>query len=201
MDIGMSVSQEPLLLASASPRRIETLRGYGFRLVVSPADVDESSYDWMPVGERVQALAELKVRAGSASASEPPRWAIGADTLVALDGDVFGKPSDEADARAMLRALSGRTHAVLSGLCALDRRTGRIEKALSETAVTFSAMSERELDWYIASGEWRGVAGAYRIQERAAFFVERIEGSFSGVVGLPLHAFYAILSRIGYPVP
>jgi len=192
---------EPLLLASSSPRRIETLRGYGFPLVVSPADVDESSYDALPVGERVQALAELKVRVGAAAAPEPPFWALGADTLVALDGEAYGKPADEAEARAMLRSLSGRTHQVLSGLCALDRRTGRVEKAISETAVTFSALGERELDWYIASGEWRGVAGAYRIQERAAFFVERIDGSYSGVVGLPLHAFYAILSRIGYPIP
>ncbi len=198
---GIRLSEEPLLLASSSPRRIETLRGYGFPIVVSPADVDESSYDSLPVGERVQALAELKVRTASAAAPEPPYWALGADTLVALDGEVFGKPSDEAEARAMLRALSGRTHRVLSGLCALDRRTGRAEKALSETSVTFSAMSGRELDWYIASGEWWGVAGAYRVQERAAFFVERIDGSFSGVVGLPLHAFYAILSRIGYPIP
>jgi len=192
---------EPLLLASGSPRRIETLRSLGFELVVVPADVDESIYDGLPIAERVVALAELKARAGAAAAPYPPRLAIGADTLVSLDGVAFGKPGNEAEARSMLASLSGRTHTVSSGLCVLDRRSGVTYAAISETSVRFSGLAGSEIDAYLATGEWRGAAGAYRIQERAAFFVERLEGSFSGVVGLPLHEFYGILSRIGYSFP
>jgi len=192
---------EPLLLASASPRRIETLQMLGFDIVIAPADVDESIHDNLPVRERVMALAELKVRMSAASAPFPPFWAVGADTLVSLDGVAFGKPLDETEARSMLTALSGKTHLVSSGICVLDRRSGELQSAISETRVHFSTLSDDELDMYIASGEWQGAAGAYRIQEHAAFFVEWLEGSFSGVVGLPLHEFYAILCRIGFPFP
>lgn len=194
-------SPRQILLASASPRRIETLKKLGFDLVVVPADVDESVHDDMPVRRRVVALAELKARTSSGSAPFPPFWAVGADTLVSFEEVVFGKPADEADARAMLIALAGKTHTVSSGICVLDRRTGELHSAVSETRVHFSSLSDDELDAYVATGEWRGAAGAYRIQERAAFFVEWLEGSFSGVVGLPLHEFYAILCRIGFPFP
>lgn len=192
---------EQLLLASASPRRIETLQKLGFDLLIVPADVDESIYDDLPIGRRVIALAEFKARTSSASAPFPPVWAVGADTLVSLDDVAFGKPENEADARSMLIALSGRTHTVSSGVCLLDRRSGELHSAISETKVHFSALSIHEIDAYLATGEWQGAAGAYRIQEHAAFFVEWLEGSFSGVVGLPLHEFYAILSRIGFPLP
>jgi septum formation protein len=192
---------EPLLLASASPRRIETLQKLGFNLVVVPALVDESVHDDLPVRRRVIALAELKARTSSASAPFPPLWAIGADTLVSLDDVAFGKPADESDARSMLAALSGKTHTVSSGICVLDRRSGELHSAISETHVHFATLSDEEVDAYVATGEWQGAAGAYRIQERAAFFVEWLEGSFSGVVGLPLHEFYAILCRIDFPFP
>ena len=192
---------EPIVLASASPRRLESLRRLGFDALPFAADVDESAFDDLPVPERVVALAELKAREGAARAPYPPYWAIGADTLISVDGLAFGKPVDEDEARAMLEALSGRTHIVASGLCVLDRRAGAVERAVSETTVAFAKLDSREIDWYLSTGEWRGAAGAYRIQERAALFIERIEGSFSGVVGLPLHAFYGILSRIGYPFP
>jgi len=201
METNLDRQPEPLLLASASPRRMETLQKLGFTLVIAPADVDESIYDELPVSRRVIALAELKVHTSSATAPFPPVWAIGADTLVSLDGTVFGKPADEDDARTMLAALSGKTHTVSSGICVLDRRTGELHSAVSETLVHFSSLDTVELDAYLATGEWQGAAGAYRIQEHAAFFVEWLEGSFSGVVGLPLHEFYAILSRIGFPFP
>jgi len=192
---------EPLLLASASQRRIQTLESLGFKLVIVPADVDEAVFDHAPIAERVMALARLKVMTSCARAPCPPFWAVGADTLVSIGGAVFGKPADADEARGMIATLSGRTHTVSSGICVLDRRTGTALTAVSETAVRFAELSRSEIDWYVATGEWRGVAGAYRIQEGAALFVDRIEGSFSGVVGLPLHEFYAILSEIGYPFP
>ncbi len=192
---------DSLLLASASPRRIETLQKLGFDLVVVPSDVDENVYDDLPLRQRVVALAELKARTSSALAPFPPLWAVGADTLVSLDGVTFGKPEDEAAARSMLVSLSGKTHTVSSGICVLDRRTGEPHSAVSETKVHFCSLSNEELDAFLATGEWQGAAGAYRIQEHGAFFVEWLEGSFSGVVGLPLHEFYAILCWIGFPFP
>ncbi|MBU0928690.1 MAG: septum formation protein Maf [Spirochaetes bacterium] len=195
------VTFEPILLASSSPRRIETLQRLGFPIIVCAPDVDESVFDHLPVNERVAALAELKAREGASRGPYPPIWAVGADTLVTVDGAAFGKPADQAEARSMLEALSGRSHIVSSGICALDRRTGAVELEVSETSVRFAPLSRTEIDWYASLGEWRGAAGAYRIQESAALFVERVEGSYSGVVGLPLHALYAILSRLGYPFP
>lgn len=198
---------EPILLASASPRRLDSLIALGFSVECAPADADESVHDDLPIRERVVALAELKVRAGSAGAGRSggnpaaPHYALGADTLVSVDGEAFGKPADEGDARRMILALAGRTHLVSTGLAVLDRLTGIVETGLSETAVSFAPLGRGELEWYLSSGEWRGVAGGYRVQGLAALFVSRIEGSFSGVVGLPLHTFYDILSRIGYPLP
>lgn len=192
---------EPILLASASARRISALRALGFSVIAAPANVDESVFDHLPIAERVAELASLKAREAEKSAPYPPFWVVGADTLVSLDGEAFGKPADGNDARRMLMALSGRTHIVSSGVCAINRRDASLQTVVSETVVRFAEMTSREIDWYLSTGEWQDVAGAYRIQESAAFFAERVEGSFSGVVGLPLHAFYAILSRIGYPFP
>lgn len=189
-----------LLLASASPRRLSMLRDHGFPVVCAPADVDESIYDDMPVGRRVVALARLKATEGARGAPVPPFWAVGADTLVSVDGAALGKPSDRAEARSMIALLAGRTHTVSTGICVLDRRTGIASSALSETRVRFAPMSSIEIEGYLDTGEWIGAAGAYRIQERAAFFITRIDGSFSGVVGLPLHEFYAILAESGYPL-
>lgn len=176
------------------------LREHGFSVVCSPAQVDESVYDGLPVDRRVVALAELKTKEGSRDAPRPPFWAVGADTLVSVDGSVLGKPSSRSEARSMLKLLAGRDHTVSTGICMLHRKTGVATSALSETLVRFAPMSEAEIEGYLDTGEWVGVAGAYRIQDRAAFFIARIEGSWSGVVGLPLHAFYAILRASGYPI-
>lgn len=194
---------EPLLLASASPRRRELLEGLGAPIEVLAADIDETVADELHVAERVVRLAELKARAAAAApwpGGRPrPRWIIGADTLVAAGERVFGKAADEAEARATLRRLAGAWHEVHSGVAVLDAATGAIRSALSTTRVLFGAMDDDEIDAYLARGEWRGVAGSYRLQEAAALFVERIEGSYSGVVGLPLRVFYGILRAAGYP--
>jgi septum formation protein len=205
MAFSSSTINNTILLASSSPRRIGMLKALGISFVVFPADIDESVCDHLPIQERVLELAELKARSGFHAYAKKngsvnlPTLTVGADTLVSLDDRVLGKASSEDEAREMLVLLSGRCHKVSTGICVLDRRSDTVERALSETHVVFARLTEREIDRYIASGEWRGVAGAYRIQELAAFFVERVEGSFSGVVGLPLHEFYAILSRSGYP--
>jgi septum formation protein len=188
-----------LVLASSSPRRLSLLRAHGFTVTCSPADVDERVFDHLPIAERVVALARLKVVEGSREAPVPPHWAVGADTLVSIDNVALGKAADRVEARSMLMMLAGRTHIVSTGVCVLNRQTGTTASALSETRVTFAPMNEAEIEGYLDTGEWIGVAGAYRAQERAAFFIERLDGSFSGVVGLPLHEFYAILASSGYP--
>jgi septum formation protein len=193
-----------ILLASASPRRRDTLTALGFSLQVLAMDIDESVADELPVRERVMRLAQLKAAAAHAKPWEgngaKPRWILGADTLVSLDGLVFAKAEDCAEAGRMLKALAGKTHQVYSGLALIDGDTGAVHSIVSSTDVRFAPLSGREIEGYLDTGEWRGVAGAYRIQERASFFVERVEGSFSGVVGLPLREFYVILGQAAYPL-
>jgi septum formation protein len=185
---------------------MEMLNALGVQFSSCATAVDESVYDDRGIGDRVVALARLKAQTGLGTwmgGSNPagPMLVIGADTLVSVDGFALGKASDKDEAGRMLRMLSGRMHTVSTGLCVIESSTRRMETALSETKVSFVPLSEAEIDWYLATGEWVGAAGAYRIQEHASYFVERVEGSFSGVVGLPLHAFYAILCRFGYRFP
>ncbi|MBP7262570.1 MAG: septum formation protein Maf [Spirochaetia bacterium] len=197
---------DTILLASSSPRRQQLLAALGVPFVAVSADIDESACDHMPVYERVQELAKRKSLAGADAwrsahgVADCPRWALGADTLVALDGTVFGKPADREHARTMLETLSGRTHEVLTGLAVLDTASGVTRMIASRTDVSVAAMGQDELTSYLDTGEWMGAAGAYRAQERAGLFIERVSGSFSGVVGLPLREFYVILGRSGYPL-
>jgi septum formation protein len=128
----------------------------------------------------------------------PPLPMLGADTEVALDGAVFGKPADAADAARMLALLSGRTHEVLSAVAA--RSEGGVDVALSTSTVTFRPLARDEIERYVATGEPFDKAGAYAIQGRAAGFVSRLEGSYSGVVGLPLFETASLLARVGVAV-
>jgi septum formation protein len=193
--------RDKLLLASASPQRLELIRRLGLDPLVEPVDLDETMYNHLPLPERVVALAEGKARLSALTTSLDSRWILGADTLVGLDGRTFGKAENNEAARGMIRCLAGRTHRVYTGLCLYDRLEERVDSIRSETEVSFASISEKELDSYIETGEWRGAAGAYRIQETAALFVEKLSGSFTGVVGLPLREFYVILKKSAFPVP
>jgi septum formation protein len=192
---------DKLLLASASPRRLEIIKGLGFDPIVEPVDLDESIFDDRAIPERVVALAEAKARLSARTTRFDCRWILGADTLVGLDDSTFGKAENEEAARGMIRSLAGRTHSVATGLCLIDRYGDRAHSILSETSVSFAEMSDMEVDAYIATGEWKGAAGAYRIQDTASMFIEQIHGSFTGVVGLPIREFYVILQRSAFPVP
>ncbi|MCY4597780.1 MAG: Maf family protein [Bryobacterales bacterium] len=177
----------PLVLASASPRRAELLAGEGIEFDRCPADIDES----MLLGERpdeyVRRLAETKARAGW----RPGTRSLGADTIVVLGGEVLGKPRDEADARRMLRSLSGQCHSVLTGVAVFDGEAA--ESTCEETRVWFRTLSDREINDYVASDEPMDKAGAYGIQGEAGRFVERIDGSYANVVGLPVEVAVAML--------
>ncbi|MGH9468210.1 MAG: Maf family protein [Terriglobales bacterium] len=171
-----------LILASASPRRRELLEAAGWEVEVRPANVDETRMPQEPAPAYVQRLAHSK--AAVIAASSPGICVLGADTVVTLDGEVFGKPGDDAAARTMLTRLAGQTHDVLTGVCLL--RDGQERCAVEVTRVAFAPLSAAEIDAYVATGEPRDKAGAYAIQGRAACFIPRIEGSYSNVVGLPL---------------
>ena len=184
----------PLVLASASPRRLDLLRQVGLEPDrVTPADVDESPLK----GETPRQLALRLAAAKAEAAGEPGAYVIGADTVVALGRRVFGKPEDETEARRMLGRLSGRAHRVLTGV-AVRAPDGRLASRLSETRLRWKRLTPAEVDALIESAEWRGVAGGYRIQGRAAGFTLELQGSYSGVVGLPLYETLALLEGLGY---
>ena len=175
-----------LYLASKSPRRTELLDRLEQPHRLLDVDVPEVRVPGEGAADYVRRVALDKARAGwLLVAGEPGARVLGADTEVLLDEEVLGKPRDAADAEAMLRRLSGRTHVVLSAVVVIDA-TGERE-ALSATQVRFAPLSEQAIAAYVATGEPLGKAGAYAIQGRAEVFVEHLSGSHSGVMGLPLH--------------
>jgi septum formation protein len=201
-------SMESILLASNSPRRRDLLAGAGIAFSQVAPDIDESLFDGLSPAERVTALAESKARAAVVALPAAPRLVLAADTLVCLASPeaafgelALGKAEDADAARRMIGLLAGRTHSVRTGIALLDRASGEMRTARSDSAIRFAAMSPGEIEAYVASGEWVGVAGAYRIQGRAAFFIDRLEGSWTGVVGLPMRELYVILHAAGYRIP
>ncbi len=181
-----------LVLASQSPRRSEILRQADIPFIVRPVEVDETPLD----GESARAYVErLALAKALATPAGPQETVLAADTTVTIDGAVLGKPADAADARRMLALLSGRRHEVLTGICL--RKGDSLIRDCASTAVWFQALSAEEIDEYLASGEPDGKAGAYAIQGRASKFVERIEGCYFNVMGLPVALVYRHLARLG----
>ena len=179
-----------IVLASGSPRRRELLAKMGISFTVFTTDVDES-VSGAPE-EQVKHLALRKAEAACALC--PNAVVIAADTLVALDGMTLGKPCDDEDAAAMLRALSGRRHDVFTGLCVTDTGMGKRVLCVEGTQVRFRQLTEEEIKAYIATGEPRDKAGAYAIQGGANAFVEEYIGSFDNVIGLPTEKLAEILN-------
>ena len=181
-------------MASASPRRQELLRQIGceFRVVVS--DADELSGDGIPPDRLAAENARRKAEdvAAKAGGNAP---VLGADTVVAVDEKILGKPKDAADAARMLRLLSGRQHFVYTGIALAYK--GEVYEDVVRTEVWVDELSEKEIDAYIATGEPMDKAGAYAVQGIAAKFIPRIDGSFSNVVGLPLHAVKELARKAG----
>lgn len=180
-----------LILASASPRRAELLRAAGINFTVRAADVDETIQPGESPHDYVLRLSREKALA----VARGDELTLGADTTVVINGEIAGKPVDDEDARRMLRALSGQWHEVLTGVT-----LARADQVLSDvvsTLVKFAEMSEAEVDWYVITGEPMDKAGAYAIQGHAALFVERIEGSYSNVVGLPVQMVYRLAGELG----
>ena len=185
-----------LILASASPRRASLLSQIGLTFEVCPSDVVEpplSIYSNKSASEITRELALIKAKAVAQGHNDGV--IIGADTLVSLDGELLGKPSDDADALTMLTHLSGNSHEVVTGVTLIDAATGRDRVWSETTQVYFRELSRTEITAYIASGEASDKAGAYGIQGRGAAFVRRIEGCYFNVVGLPLASLVEHLSN------
>jgi len=183
-----------LYLASQSPRRRQLLEQIGVRFGTVEVDVPEVRARGEPAADYVNRVAREKAGAGLLKLSGITGTVVlGADTEVVLDDDVFGKPADAAHAAAMLQRLSGRAHRVVSAVWCID--AGREEHAFSITEVSFAALTPRQIDAYLAADEWQGKAGAYAIQGRAEAFVTHLAGSYSGVMGLPLHETSVLLER------
>lgn len=182
-----------LLLASASPRRAGLLTAAGFSFDVVPADVDEQLLPGEDPEAHVLRLARAKVWA--VTSTEPDSVILGADTVVIVDGEILGKPADDRQAASMLRRLSGRSHQVLTGV--VVRRGTREESGVERTSVRFLPLSDQEIAWYISTGEARDKAGAYGAQGLASRFVERIDGSYTNVVGLPVPLVCRLLDSLG----
>jgi septum formation protein len=182
-----------LILASASPRRAELLKTAGFAFEIVVAEVDER----VRAGESPEAYVRRLASEKSAAASTPADDVVvlGADTTVVVDGQILGKPRDDIDAAGMLRRLSGRRHDVMTGVSLRlgSRELGRVDT----TAVYFAELRDEEVGWYVESGEGRDKAGAYAIQGLASRFIQRIDGSYSNVVGLPIRAVVELMEQIG----
>jgi septum formation protein len=185
----------PVVLASASPRRRELLERIGIAVEVRPADVDEAMHAGEAPLAYVARVADAKASAVLAGAGE--RWVLAADTIVERGGRVLGKAADEAEARAMVRDLAGAVHRVSTAIVLVG--PGRPHREIVTTEVAMVAMTDAEIADYVASGEWRGKAGAYAVQGIAAALVESVRGSITNVIGLPLAEVARALAERGMP--
>lgn len=187
----------PLVLASASPRRRELLTRAGLRFAIEPAAIDETRAASEPPQLLVERLARDKARAVSTRHAES--FVLGADTIVAVDDAVLGKPRDAAHAVALLERLAGRTHSVLTGV-AVVAPGGALHQVRVESRVTFHPTNREALERYVAVGESMDKAGAYALQGAGRRLVQGVEGSVSNVIGLPVEETLALLRGAGYPV-
>lgn len=186
-----------LILASASPRRRELLA----RLGIEPARVVHADIDETPLeGEIPRLYAARMAREKALAAADPAAYVLAGDTVVAVGRRILPKAEDEAEARACLALLSGRRHRVLTAVAVKAPGPGPLRSRLTTTQVAFKRLEPREIEAYLASGEWRGKAGGYAIQGLAGTFVVKLIGSYTNVVGLPLHETVSLLTGDGYKV-
>lgn len=185
-----------IILASSSPRRKELFDVLGLQVEVIPSEVAEVGYGGDPalIPQRItlQKVKAVKARLGPAFHG----WIVGADTIVALDHEVFGKPQDRAQAKTMLRKLAGKEHQVFTGF-RVESSVGEFYERTVRTKVKMAPMTESEVDWYVSTGEPDDKAGSYAIQGLGGAFVESISGSYSNVVGLPLYEVMTGLKELG----
>ncbi len=191
---------ERLILASASPRRAQLLSDNGYRFEVVPpplAEPDETTHQ-VPPEQHAEALSYYKARSVAGMPGFADAVILAADTVVAYRDRIFGKPGDADEARSILSVLAGTTHRVITGVTVLHPARGLRLIGHEVTQVTMRPMPPEVLDQYIASGSWQGKAGAYGIQDHGDAYIERIQGSFTNVVGLPMSLVARMLDQAGY---
>jgi septum formation protein len=190
---------DPIILASGSLRRQEYFRLLSLPFSIMPALIDETYEENLQPRKVAESLATRKVnKILDLLNGRTPPWISGADTIISLDGTIFGKPKDREDARDMLARLEGRSHEVITAVALFNGKTRSIDCRSVVSSVSFAPLSETELEWYLNTGEWQEAAGAYKIQGLAACFISGIQGSYSSIVGLPIHEFYVMLKENGY---
>jgi len=191
---------ESIILASGSLRRQEFFKLLGLPFSILKANIDESLIKQTDPQKLTAELAVKKVeRAIEMMNKNLPKWICAADTVIALNSKIFGKPNDREEAAQMLEQLSGKQHKVVTSVALYCNRDKKIDLCSSSCTVTFAPLSAEEIEWYLDTNEWQGVAGAYRIQELASCFITQIKGIPSTVTGLPLREFYVMLRNNGYP--
>ena len=196
----MKVFMEHIILASSSPRRIEYLRQLGLPFSCVPSSADENINGQIAPEEAAEEIARRKViKVAEALKNENPSWILGADTIINLEGKIYGKPRDREDAGCMLKTFQNREHQVITALALYSGRKKAIDCCRVISSVSFAPLTDGEIEWYLNSGEWKDAAGAYKIQGLASCFISGISGSYSSIVGLPLRELYVILRANGYP--
>lgn len=188
----------PFILASASPRRADLLRQLGLEFITRSAEVEEKLDPNQPLPAQMKELALKKARAAAEDINVG--LVIGADTVVVLGNEVMGKPGSEAEAKDMLNKLSGQSHLVMTAVALVDSAEGSFLTGLETTRVKFCTLDQEEIEAYIKTGEPMDKAGAYGIQGRGAVLVEKIEGCYFNVVGLPINLLSRMLKEMGHPV-
>ncbi len=193
---------EPIILASSSPRRQEILKMLKIPFRVIIPNIDETLTTAIELEQIPELLAREKVTAvihAQPSGQEIP-WVLGADTLIIINDRILGKPQTHEMAVEYLKILQGNTHTVITSIVLYNGHTHETSTRVCKTKVTFAPMTDKEIEWYAETGEWHGAAGGYRIQSLASCFINKIEGSYSGAVGLPIFELYDILKEQGYSI-
>ena len=193
---------EPIILASSSPRRQEILKMLKIPFRVIIPNIDETLTTAIELEQIPELLAREKVTAviHAQPAGQEIPWVLGADTLIIFEDKILGKPQTHEMAVEYLQKLQGKTHTVITSIVLYNGHTHETSTRTCKTKVTFANMTDQEIEWYAETGEWHGAAGGYRIQSLASCFIQKIEGSYSGAVGLPIFELYDILKEQGYSV-
>ncbi len=188
------------ILASTSPRRQELLKKIGLDFTLVSSEYEEV-FDHRPPHTQALFLARKKVETVLKHSPEYTRdLVLGADTCIDLDGKILGKPNTRSEARKFLQQMSGRTHRVITALSLWNGPVGRFLTEAETTLIHVANLDAREIEWYLDTKEWEGAAGGYRIQGRGSLFVDRIEGCYFNVMGLPIRRFYGMLQAQGYDI-
>lgn len=192
----MTAREPKIILASASPRRAELLYQIGVKFELVPSQIEERPHPDEAPPDYITRIARAKVIA--VARQQEAGLIIGADTVVVLDGRLLGKPVDNQEAKSMLKQLSGRWHAVMTGVALYDVESRHEVADYEKTLVKFAQLTDREIDWYVHTGEPKDKAGAYGVQGLGGLFVDEIAGNYYNVVGLPIPLVYRLARRLGY---